>query len=89
MSKNLIIKFKQGRKNSIHSRSLMKEMANINGLESDTTVDLDTLQSIGLLVEELRSTTSCNNEQVEEIKYLLDNYDYRKDEKLSEILIAF
>ena len=67
----------------------MKEMANINGLESDTTVDLemDTLQSIGLLDEELRS--SCNNEQVEEIKYLLDNYDYRKDEKLSEILIAF
>ena len=69
---------------------MLKEISNINGVESDTTVDLEmvTLLSLGILDEEIR--TNGNNEQVLEIKYLLDNFDYRKDaEKLSEILRAF
>ena len=85
-----LVQKKQGKTSSVHSRSLLKEISNINGVESDTTVDLemDTLLSLGILDEEIR--TNGNNEQVLEIKYLLDNYDYRKDaEKLSEILRAF
>jgi hypothetical protein len=68
----------------------MTEMTQINGTRSSNIQDLknDSLISLSFLNEDLRQGE--RDEQANEIRHILDKYNYRSDAgTLSEILRAF
>lgn len=85
---NEIIRLKQGK--NVHNRSHLHDMTIINGVESTSAQDLrnDSLIQLSYMDEERRNNEE--NEQLVEMRDILERYDFRGDvQKLGQILKAF